>query len=103
MTPTLEKVTFRTNAGTDETAFLAAAAQVTTWAAAQPGFQYRTLVKEDDAWIDLVFWDNEDAAKSAGQAFMAAEETKSFASMIDMASVTMTHLPQLHTSCSMQM
>ncbi len=100
MTATLEKVTFRTIPDADENMFLEEATKVSAWAASQPGFQYRTLVKEGDGWIDLVFWNSEDAAKAAGQAFMSAQETQSFAKLIDINSVSMVHLPQLHSSCS---
>ena len=100
MTQTLEKVSFRTSTKIEEQAFLAEAQKVTAWAASQSGFQYRTLVKEGDDWIDLIFWASEENAKSAGQAFMNAPETKAFAAMIDPDSVSMAHLPQLHSSCT---
>ncbi len=50
----LERVRFKTLRGTNEAAFLKAAEATSTWAKQQPGFMYRTLVKDGDHWEDLV-------------------------------------------------
>lgn len=94
----LERVTFRTLPGTVEAEFLKAAEHTSTWAKAQPGFQYRTLVQDGDGWLDLVYWDSEANAKAAGEAFMGASENAALASMIDPDTVEMSHLMQKHAA-----
>lgn len=92
----LERVRFKTIPGTNEAAFLKAAEATSTWAKQQPGFMYRTLVKDGDHWEDLVYWDNEANAKAAGEAFMSAPENAGLGAMIAPDTVVMSHLPQMH-------
>lgn len=94
----LERVRFKTLPGIDEAAFLKAAESTSEWAKKQPGFMYRTLVKDGDHWEDLVYWDNEANAKAAGEAFMGASENADLGAMIAPDTVVMSHLPQMHTA-----
>ena len=98
MSPVIERVCFRTLPSIDEAQFVAAAAEITDWARRQPGFAYRTLVRDGDEWIDLVFWRDIDAAKAASAAFMAANAECAFMTMIDPATVRMDHLAQKHSA-----
>ena len=98
MTPTLERVQFHLKPGVTDAAFLAEAEAVSAWAQVQPGFGYRTLVKDDDGlWSDLLFWTSLEAAKTAAKAITNIPQAKPFLSMIDGATVQMAHLPQLHS------
>lgn len=92
----LERVRFKTLPDTDEAAFLKAVASTSDWAKQQPGFMYRTLVKDGDHWEDLVYWDSEANAKAASEAFMAAPENAALGAMIAPDTVVMSHLPQMH-------
>lgn len=94
----LERVRFQTLPNTDEAAFLKAVESTSAWAKKQPGFMYRTLVKDGDHWEDLVYWDNAANAKAAGEAFMGASENADLASMIAPDTVVMSHLPQMHAA-----
>ena len=98
MTPTLERVRFRLKPGITDAGFLAEAEALSAWIQVQPGFNYRTLVKDEDGtWNDLVFWASPDAAQAAGKAIMTEPQAKPFMSMIDGATVSLEHLPQRHS------
>ncbi|MGB3316182.1 MAG: hypothetical protein WBB85_17405 [Albidovulum sp.] len=98
MTQILERVRFRTLPGTDEAQFIAAAAAISDWAKTQPGFAYRTLVRDGEEWIDLAFWSDLDAAKAASAGFMEANGSSAFMAMIDPESVRMEYLSQMHSA-----
>lgn len=88
---TLELVTFRT-AGTDAARFLDANAEVNDWLKKQPGFLARHLAhKDDDSWVDIVLWQDNDAAQKAAAKLM--EEMAHCEAMvaIDPASIAMSH------------
>ncbi len=97
MESTLEIVRFRTHEAVTDAAFLKASEEVSAWANAQPGFQYRCLTKEEDGgWLDLVFWADLGAAKAASEKFMAGNGKGEFMTMIDPSTVEMRHLPVRH-------
>lgn len=87
-----EKVEFRITGDRDE--FVTLFAEVGEWSSAQPGFVRRTLAVEDDGlWIDMVVWQSMDAAKAAGEKFMAELAGSPFMAMIDVKSVSTRHAP----------
>lgn len=90
MSLVLEKVEFRITGDRDE--FVTSIAKVGAWVSAQPGFVQRILAVEDDGlWVDLVVWQSMDAAKVAGEKFMADMAGSAFMGMIDARSVSMRH------------
>ncbi|WP_052245224.1 hypothetical protein [Halocynthiibacter namhaensis] len=91
----LERVRFKTLPNTDEAAFLEAAQASFAWVKTQPGFMYRTLVKDGDHWEDLVYWDGQASAQAGGAAFMASAENAAYGAMISPGTVVMAHLPQM--------
>lgn len=94
MTEILEDVRFRTLPGTEPAAFVAAAAVVTPWLQARPGFRYRCLVDlGDEGWMDECFWASLEQAEAAASAFMAEFADSPFLAMIDPASLSMAHRP----------
>ena len=96
MTHTLERVVFKAAAGIDDAAMIAGAEQTNDWLKEQPGFLYRTLVKDaDGTWSDLVFWASPEAAQAADAKFGPDPKNAAYCACIDMASTKMTHLPQL--------
>lgn len=99
MQPTLEQVTFRIQEGISDADFLTASENIGVWVKKQPGFSYRTLVRKSDGqWSDLVYWSSEEAAKSASEKFMQAEELKEFMTMIKPESVKMEHMSMLQVT-----
>ncbi|GGB99089.1 hypothetical protein GCM10011352_26570 [Marinobacterium zhoushanense] len=92
MSKCIETVTFKLNAGSDLSAFIDANGKVNAWAREQPGFLTRDLSQlEDDTWLDVVYWATMSDAKRAGETFMSALGDSAFMSMIDPASVKMSH------------
>lgn len=55
LNPVMELVTFRLNANCTPEAFAAACEPVNTWVRAQPGFQSRTVSRNEQAmWFDVM-------------------------------------------------
>ena len=95
MTPTMERVIFKPLPGTSDDDLLAAAEKTSDWLKAQPGFGYRTMIKEEDGrWADLVLWMDAENSQSANAAFGAAPENAEYLALIQMDSVQMTSHPQ---------
>jgi antibiotic biosynthesis monooxygenase (ABM) superfamily enzyme len=94
-TQTVEIVQFRLKPGTDEGAFLAAAADTQAAIARLPGFLTRELLRGGDGlWVDVVHWRSEAEALAAAEAFPSMPEVVSFVAMIDETAMTMLHLAQ---------
>ena len=59
----------------------------------QPGFIYRSLSRDESGqWFDIVYWQDMAAAKTAGEAFMAAPAGQALGALADMDSVVMRHM-----------
>jgi hypothetical protein len=90
--PVIECVLFSPTDGVDRAEFVAAAAGVSTWARAQPGFVSRELFEVGDGrWIDVVRWATLPDAHVAAESAMTSELCGPFFSMIEMSSMTMLH------------
>ena len=62
----------------------------------QPGFYYRSLIKEsDEQFLDIVYWESEEKAKAAGEKFMAQPWAEQMMSLIDVTSINMRHVQSM--------
>jgi heme-degrading monooxygenase HmoA len=79
----------------DAEAAARAAAGVSAWLQAQPGFRSRVLVGPDDegAYTDLVRWRSAADAHAAMAAMEQSEVAMAFMAQIDPASVQLRHAP----------
>lgn len=94
MTTVVEMVTYRLKQGVAQKELEATNESVNSFVKAQPGFLYRSLSQDDaDQWFDIVYWENMDAAKKAGEEFLAADIGKELCQLIDMDSCFMRHMP----------
>lgn len=93
MTVIVEVSQFRLVPGTDEQAFLeAAAATQSGFLAEQEGFIGRDLLRTDDgSWMDIVRFESGEAAQVAFEGFAGHPGVEAFESMLDPGSVSMTH------------
>lgn len=92
MPKVMEIVSYRTSG--DREAFVAASREIDGWAQRQQGFVSRHVVHKDDgSWMDLLLWDNLDAAKAAADKFGSEMGTCAAATMIESDSVSIFHAP----------
>jgi hypothetical protein len=88
---TLELVTFRI-VHSDAAGFLKANGELNDWLKRQPGFIARHLASKDDgSWVDVVVWQDHDAAMRASEKFQAEMARCDVMTAIDPASVVMSH------------
>ncbi len=83
---------FRLVPGSDEEAFLAAAGQTQSgFLGKQAGYLGRDLLRaEDGSWMDIVRFEDDEAARAAFRGFAAHPDVKAFESMLDVGSVSTT-------------
>lgn len=95
LNPVMELVTFRLNANCAPEAFVAACEPVNTWVRTQPGFQSRTVSRnEQGTWFDVILWDSAETANAAAGKIMTELGSSEFMAMIDSSSIQMQH-PQI--------
>lgn len=93
--PVMELVTFKINADCTPEVFAAACEPVNVWVRTQPGFQSRTVSRNDEGtWFDVVLWDSVETAHAAAEKIMADLGPSDFMAMIDSSSIQMQH-PQI--------
>ncbi len=91
MSDTIELVRFRLKQGKTAADWLKANEKITDWIKAQPGFHFRSLSEtEDGEWIDMVYWESLEAAKTAGAKF-GDEVGPSCEPLVDVGSVVVSH------------
>ncbi len=94
--PVMEIVAFRLITGISDADFMTMAKSTATLVAAQPGFNRRSLLRDDGGeWTDTVEWQSLAQAHAAAKAVMADPAFAPFAAAIDMPSLTMRHIPIL--------
>jgi hypothetical protein len=94
--PVMEIVTFRLSPGITDAAFLTAAKGTAAMVAAQPGFVRRSLLRDETGeWTDTVTWQNLALAHTAAKTVVSDPSFAPFGAAIDMASLTMRHVPIL--------
>ena len=93
MTTVVEMVTYRLKAGVDKQQLEATNAGVNDFVKQQSGFLYRSLSQDEaDQWFDIVYWQDMDSAKRAGEQFMNTDVGKTLCELIDMDSCFMRHM-----------
>lgn len=91
MSDTIELVRFRLQQGKTSEEWLQVNEKINEWVARQPGFRFHSVSETDDGeWIDMVYWENPEAAKAAGEKF-CEEMTAACEPLIDMTSVVVSH------------
>lgn len=91
---TLHQINYRTLPTTDPETHVAASAALNDWLSRQPGFAYRTVVRQrDDSWSDLIFYTSAEAAQAANAAFAARPEAAALMAGIDKTSISTAFLP----------
>jgi hypothetical protein len=84
---------FRLIPGTDEQAFIEASEETQSgFLGKQEGFVGRDLLRADDgSWMDIVRFETREAAQTASEGFAGHPGVKTFESLLDPSSVSMTH------------
>ncbi len=95
--PTVEAVLLRLKEGTDEAAFVAAAAAMRPALEAAGGYLGRQLARtEDGRWLDLLLWSTLEQAERAAEAMPSWPSSGPFLDLIDGDSVTLLHLRRVY-------
>ncbi len=95
LNPVMELVTFKINANCTPEAFAAACEPVNVWVRTQPGFQSRTVSRnQEGTWFDVIFWDSAESANTAAAKIMVELGKSEFMTMIESSSIQMQH-PQI--------
>ena len=88
----VEQVQFRIKDEVLESDLIASSDMVNQWVRQQPGFMYRSLTKSTNGlWTDIVYWQDMECAKTAGDAFASAPENQSIMAAVIEDSVTIQH------------
>lgn len=91
MSDTIELVRFRLKQDKTAADWLKANEKINDWIKVQPGFRFRSLSETDDGeWIDMVYWENLEAAKAAGAKF-GDEVAPTCEPLIEIGSVVVSH------------
>ena len=92
MNAVIEMVTFTLLDNASDEQFIQANHHLNRWVQRQPGFQNRTLVKQDNGtWLDMVQWQTQAQAGAAAEKFMEDMAQSECMAMIDPESVVMAH------------
>jgi len=87
---TVELTSFSLLAGTNEAAFIEVANQMQkAFLKDQKGFIKRTLVKGEQGWTDIVYWESPQSMQDAMHKAESSEAVAPFMKMIDFESVQM--------------
>lgn len=96
MQSTIELVSFTLKTEADESQLNDLQPEINTFVKQQPGFHYRSLVKDTDGkYLDIVFWESEELAKAAAFKLMAQPWARTMMSIIDETSIKMRHVQSL--------
>jgi hypothetical protein len=92
-TTTIEMVSYKLKAGVSLEQLKSTHHGVNDFCMAQPGFLYRSISQDDDhTWYDIVYWQDMDCAKTAGDAFMQSSAGQALVSLIDSDTMLMRHM-----------
>ena len=93
----LELVVYKLNAGVSREQFLRTNDAASTWISEQPGFISRDLVydSEGDRWVDVVWWDTSENARSAATRAMSSTSCAPMFALIELESALMLHGEQV--------
>ena len=96
MTTTLELVSYRLKDNISKDQLAATHDDVNQFLQQQEGFMYRSCSEDDSGLIyDIVYWQNMETAKAAGEAFMTHPAGQSLVVLCDESSLTMNHMELL--------
>lgn len=92
-TTTIEMVTYKLKTDATVKQLQATHEDVNAFCSSQTGFLYRSISRDDNnTWYDIVYWQNMDHAKAAGEAFMASAVCQTLSKIIDSESLVMRHM-----------
>jgi hypothetical protein len=96
MTTTVELVSYRLKDNISKEQLAATHNDVNQFLQQQQGFMYRSCSEDDNGLIyDIVYWQNMESAKAAGEAFMNHPAGQSLVVLCDESSLTMNHMELL--------
>lgn len=89
----VEVAIFRLRDGVTHDQLLGTVDAVSGWARSRPGFLSRELTysRDDDSWIDVIWWESIEAAHAAAEAAATSESCAPMFALIDSDSVRMLH------------
>ena len=89
----VELAIFKVKEGISSDQLLGTVDAVSEWARSQAGFISRNLTysAESDTWIDVIWWENLDAAHAASEAAMTSESCAPMFELIDLEGTQMIH------------
>jgi hypothetical protein len=89
----VEIAVFKLKDGVTRKQLLDTVGAVSQWAQRQPGFLSRDLTYSDDedSWIDVIWWENMDAAHTAAEVAMTSESCAPMFALIDLEGIQMLH------------
>ncbi|WP_295893383.1 hypothetical protein [uncultured Vibrio sp.] len=104
MSQVIEIVKFSLLDSANGSDLIQASEQSQEFVASLPGFLYRSLSHNEgnNSWTDTVYWNSMEEAKSAGEQFMASPHCKPLISLIDPATVDMSHQVIKMSSCNQE-
>ena len=96
MTTTIELVSYKLKAGVSKEQLAATHDDVNQFLSQQDGFMYRSCSEDDNGLIyDVVYWQNMETAKAAGEAFMNHKAGQSLITLCDEKTINMSHMELL--------
>ncbi len=98
----LELVTFKTKKNVSKEQVLEMNEQVMEQVKNFSGFIYRSVCYQagSDTWLDVVYWQDESAAKLAQEQFMQSKVCQQLMAIVDVESTAMQHADILLSSCT---
>ncbi|KGK21853.1 hypothetical protein DC58_14220 [Vibrio navarrensis] len=102
MEQVIEMVSFKLIEGTSAQTYIAASEQSQAFVASQPGFLYRSLSHDtaSDSWTDVVYWQDMEAAKKAGEQSKSHADCQPLMALIEPNSIDMRHQLIKMSSCN---
>ena len=92
----IELVTYKLKTGATKEQLSATHSDVNAFLAEQSGFIYRSLSEDSNGLLyDIVYWQDMEKAKSAGEAFMAHKAGQALVALTDENSISMRHMEAL--------
>ena len=99
----IELVTYKLKTSVTKEQLAATHSDVNTFLVEQPGFMHRSLSEDSNGLLyDIVYWQDMETAKSAGEAFMAHKAGQALAALTDESSISMWHMEALLLSVRVQ-
>ncbi len=96
MNSTIELVNFKLKSDQDESKLNDLAPLMNEFLKTQPGFYYRTLIKDTDGtFMDIVHWESEEKAKAASDKLMQQPWASELMAITDESSMNFRHIPAI--------